>query len=191
MTKKIRYMLVSAALFLALSACGRKGGPSTAASQHDVQDLPATSASKDGVSSTAVGQPEDQLAAAEQGFRQAFSKLSGVHSDLRQEISAAEVLLEAVAEEDVADTAVLSDLRTALEEAKSIPSLTGLEMGDTLEEIRQQGQRLSEQTDKIKGLYDGLRSAVSRVEESQRAKCGPRWAFSFRAGKSRAATCFL
>lgn len=26
MTKKIRYMLVSAALFLALSACGRKGG---------------------------------------------------------------------------------------------------------------------------------------------------------------------
>ena len=43
--------------------------------------------------------------------------------------AAAEALLEAVAEEDVADTAVLSDLRTALEEAKSIPSLTGLEMG--------------------------------------------------------------
>lgn len=81
---------------------------------------------------------EDPLIVAQREFDYAINSLTNVQNDLQNEISTAENLIETVSEEDVTDIMVLSDLQTALENAKNAPEPTIPEMKFTLEEIQEQ-----------------------------------------------------
>lgn len=142
MIKKFAYMMLFTMLLFSLSACGG-GGDSHS---------------------------EDPLAAAQREFNYEVDNLTRMQEDLSMTISRAEDLLGTVTETDVTDVTVLNDLQTALENSKNAPKPTVPEMKSTPEEIQQQRENLSEQTNTISNFYYDLQSAVSRVEESQEAK---------------------
>lgn len=142
---KRRLVVLIAILLLLLSACGNSSDSDSKQTQS----------------------PVDPLAAATDEFNSAVRNLSDAQAMLSEDISTAETLVKHTTAKEVANAAVLENLRIVLEKAKEYAAITAPEMKSEAEEIQVQARTIAQQADDIYSLYYDIDSAISSVQTSK------------------------